>query len=168
MLRATRLYVADDVSWEEMHVVVGLVLGFRLSDMGDSVSDLEGSTASASASASASVLFTQDSTLAPFRWEALSLVPDVADLDDVPLMQRMEQDLPEDEGASDIVMETLAGIELYGRLKLSENAIVQRRILVCKWLYIQGFLNNLFPAVDQYIPNHLSTEYEDFLEGVVY
>mmetsp|Transcript_11200 Transcript_11200/g.24467 ORF Transcript_11200/g.24467 Transcript_11200/m.24467 type:complete len:196 (+) Transcript_11200:76-663(+) len=160
-----------EIGWDEMHVVVGLVLGFRLESTSDgddgSSGGSVGSSEGFSSTVSASVLFSQQAKLSPWRWE-VSLVPDVGDLDDVPLQQRMAADLPEDEGATDIVMESLAGIELYGRLKLSENAEVQRRILVTKWLYIQGFLNNQFPALEQYIPNHMSAEYEDFLAGEVY
>ncbi|KAJ1422457.1 hypothetical protein B484DRAFT_452362 [Ochromonadaceae sp. CCMP2298] len=164
-------FMDGEIGWDEMHVVVGLVLGFRLESTSDgddgSSGGSVGSSEGFSSTVSASVLFSQQAKLSPWRWE-VSLVPDVGDLDDVPLQQRMAADLPEDEGATDIVMESLAGIELYGRLKLSENAEVQRRILVTKWLYIQGFLNNQFPALEQYIPNHMSAEYEDFLAGEVY
>jgi len=108
-------------------------------------------------------IFVQDVDVAPYRWEGLTQVPDVGNLDDVELQRRMAADLPEDEGATDIVMESLAGIEVYSRMKKDDNALIQRRILLAKWLYIQGFLNNNFPLKEKFVPFHLLDDYEDEL-----
>lgn len=61
----------------------------------------------------------------------------------------------------DMVMETVAGIEMYSLLKKSDNIELQRKILIAKWLYIQGFLNNIFPPTERFIPYHLLDEIED-------
>jgi hypothetical protein len=58
-------------------------------------------------------------------------------------------------------MESLVGMELYAELKNSTEPAVQRRVLVAKWVYIQGFLNNDFPAQERYVPAHLQREVED-------
>ena len=49
-----------------------------------------------------------------------------------------QADLPDDEAATDIVLETIAGLEMYQLLKASTDLEVQRRILISKWLYVQG------------------------------
>ena len=55
----------------------------------------------------------------------------------------------------DIVMETLAGLEIYKQMKESPSAEVRRRVLVSKWLYVQGFFNDEFPVKTRFIPGHM-------------
>lgn len=56
----------------------------------------------------------------------------------------------------DVVMETLAGLEMYGLLKASNSAEVRRRVLLCKWLYTLGFFHDEFPHREKFIPTHIA------------
>ena len=60
----------------------------------------------------------------------------------------------------DILMEQIAGIEIYALMKSSGDALHRRRILVAKWLYTQGFLRAQFPATQQFVPAHLLEKLE--------
>jgi hypothetical protein len=130
--------------------------------------------------------FLQQQQLAPLRWEALQRVPCFDDTENAELSVRLAADLPDDAGSVgntrhnssvtflsvesrflltrahvDVVMESLVGMELYGELRRSTDLAVQRRVLIAKWMYIQGFLNSDFPAVERYVPAHLQRELED-------
>lgn len=59
----------------------------------------------------------------------------------------------------DVVMESLAGVELYQVLKTSGDPSTQRKILVTKWMYVHGFLNKDFPLTEKYIPDHLADDF---------
>jgi hypothetical protein len=63
----------------------------------------------------------------------------------------------------EIVIEAIVGLEMFKQMKDSENADTLQRILVAKWMYVQGFLNNEFPVESKFIPNHLlfSNDNED-------
>ena len=59
--------------------------------------------------------------------------------------------------STDIVLESLIGVEQFKRMKANTtDADAQQRILACKWLYVQGFLNNAFPATESFTPAHIA------------
>lgn len=62
----------------------------------------------------------------------------------------------------DAVMETLVGFECYKELKESDDAIVQRQILIARWIFTNGFLNNDFPCNFRYIPDHVAQHLEEY------
>lgn len=39
-------------------------------------------------------------------------------------------------------------------MKASNDRVTQHRILIAKWLYVHGFLNNIFPPEGKFIPFH--------------
>lgn len=57
-------------------------------------------------------------------------------------------------------METLAGQQAYADLKASTDPQIQRRVLISKWMYVHGFLNDRFPPVKRYIPSHVLEKLE--------
>lgn len=61
----------------------------------------------------------------------------------------------------DIVLEALAGLEMYKMMKANADPEVQRRILVGKWLYVHNFLGDTFPSEVRYIPGHLRDRNDD-------
>lgn len=61
----------------------------------------------------------------------------------------------------DLVIETIAGLEAHLAMKASSDPLVQRRVLVAKWLYTQGFLTTDFPALERFVPHHLAEEFEE-------
>lgn len=61
----------------------------------------------------------------------------------------------------DLVIETIAGMEAHLVMKASSDPLVQRRVLVAKWLYTQGFLTTDFPALERFVPHHLVEEFEE-------
>jgi hypothetical protein len=61
----------------------------------------------------------------------------------------------------DIVLEQLAGLEMYAMMKNSEDPEVRRRVLLGKWFYIQGFLNEVFPPTERFVPAHIAASLDD-------
>jgi hypothetical protein len=52
-------------------------------------------------------------------------------------------------------LEQFAGSDIY--LNLLKNSVqpeVQHRLLLAKWLYINGLLHDVFPVQEQFIPGH--------------
>lgn len=96
--------------------------------------------------------------------------------EDAALGNRMEEDFPPDEvtigirihqnqelqhhitlsAIIDSFMETIAGLDGYRLLLKSNDLKVKRRILLCSWLYVIGFLEQEFPATVKFIPGHLN------------
>ena len=58
----------------------------------------------------------------------------------------MLSELPGDDEARDLAIETIIGNEIYKHMKKSSNDDIQKRILLSKWLYSQDFLtSHYFP-----------------------
>lgn len=148
-----RQLVDGDRPIEDAQYAVALCLGFRLDD--DYIDE-----------SPFTINNNQDKIkqvphLAPRGWENLNQIPDFVYLDDVKLQERIEEDLP-DEGSSDIVMESLAGVEMYKIMKRANNPLDNRRILLCKWLYCFGFLtSDAFPFESRFTPGHFDVEDAD-------
>jgi len=132
-----REFLEGDVYWDRMHIAIALVLGFRTHNNEDRV--------------------VHNASLAPHGWESLVSVPSFSDGTDDLVTSRLTEDLPEDVGAMDIMMESVAGIEGYKMLK--KEAItdqdVERRLLVTQWMYVNGFLIDDFPSTISFIPGHV-------------
>jgi len=150
-------FTDGEAGWPEAHVAIALVLGFR-PDASEQVQ-----------------------ALAPVGWGGLKAVPDFSpvtgrlsptlsvarssvnvDVDDAKLFsdcidKRLNADLPEDEKASDTVLEQLAGFEMYQAMKRRQDTCAEsrRRVLLVKWLYILGFLSQDFPPTSRFTPPHL-------------
>lgn len=151
-------FTDEGSGWTEASIAVALVLGFRPNVSG------------------------QDQALAPVGWSGLTAVPDFspgllspvlvvkqAGDDDSKLFsdcvdRRLNADLPEDEKASDTVLEQLAGFEMYQAMKRRQDTCAEsrRRVLLVKWLYILGFLSQDFPPVTRFTPPHLRDDDADF------
>lgn len=54
----------------------------------------------------------------------------------------------------------MVGFEMLKILKRSSNADMKRRLLVGKWLYVRGYLNDKFPHTELFIPGHLEDQYD--------
>lgn len=65
---------------------------------------------------------------------------------------------------ADIIIETLLGLESYRALREHADPADLHRLLICKWIYVQGFLNNDFPATERYVPAHLQDELDHELQ----
>ena len=129
----------EDITWNDVHVVIALVLGFRIDSIDNSCK--------------------QNDDYAPIGWSRLTDIPDFASED--PFMdERLQRDMPDEEEAVDIVVETIIGTEMLKIMKQG-SADIRRRILVSKWLYVHGFLTySDFPIktkIDEY-PQHLSRD----------
>lgn len=74
----TDLYFAGDIAWQDIHVVVGLTLGFRVKNGA----------------------LIQDKTLAPHGWENLDVIPDLTDFAEDFAVSKMQADIPDDEAAT--------------------------------------------------------------------
>lgn len=98
--------------------------------------------------------------VAAFGWEGLSSPPDFSNLADEALAERIERDLPEDSGGVDVIVEAIAGIEMYAQMQRSTDPDTRRRVLVTKWLYIQNFFGD-FPRTRRFIPKHLEYRLEE-------
>jgi hypothetical protein len=111
----------------------------------------------------------QKQSCAAFGWEGLgNCVPDVTNLDDPFIEKRLLCDLPDEEGATDVLLECLVGGEMYKILKASKDPIERRRVVLTKWMYVYNFLADEF--ADRYVPPHykdaLDDEDEDKYEDV--
>ena len=62
---------------------------------------------------------------------------------------------------TDIVMETLAGQDAYRNMKASTDPETQRRVLIAKWMYVHGLLNDQFPPVKRYVPAHMQQKLDE-------
>ena len=62
---------------------------------------------------------------------------------------------------TDIVMETLAGQDAYRIMKASTDPETQRRVLIAKWMYVHGILNDQFPPVKRYVPAHMQQKLDE-------
>ena len=67
-------------------------------------------------------------------------------------------------GVVDTIIETLVGGAQYAYMRNSRDDAVQRRILIAKWLCVQGFLTNDFPVTERYVPVHIQEELEREME----
>lgn len=54
----------------------------------------------------------------------------------------------------DLIIESMLGLEYYNRLKAENDPTIMRRVLVTKWMYILGFLNDVFPPAERFVPFH--------------
>ena len=129
----------NDITWNDVHVVIALVLGFRINSDDNS--------------------YKQNDDYAPIGWSRLTDIPDLS-LEDPYIDERLQRDMPDEEEAVDIVVETIIGTEMLKIMKQG-SASIRRKILVCKWLYVHGFLTySDFPIkakIDEY-PQHLSRD----------
>ena len=93
----------------------------------------------------------------------LDCVPTIIDVDDYSSFLSTvyiinADDLPDNDESTDVVLETLVGLEMYKIAKESPDKEVQRRFLVGKWLYVRGFLSGEFPPKVRFIPGHLNND----------
>lgn len=99
---------------------------------------------------------------AAYGWEGLSnCVPDVTNLDDPFIEKRLLSDIPDEEGATDVLLECLVGVDMYKILKDSQDPIEKRRVAITKWMYVYNFLADEF--AERYVPPHFRdiTDEED-------
>lgn len=61
----------------------------------------------------------------------------------------------------DLIIESLLGLEYYNTLKEANDPATMRRVLITKWMYVQGFLNNVFPPAERFVPFHRLNSLED-------
>lgn len=151
------------VSWDTIQVFVALGMGFRPS--------LECSVAS------------QVDMYTPPAWKNMDRLPNI--FNDNSILQRMEADLPKveasgDEGINDdalgktfpafpftfhtvifmklsvdMVLDAVLGTDEYDKLKQDPDPIIQRKIIISKWIYSAGLLVNLqFPPSTTYALSH--------------
>merc|ERR1719379_1518590 len=82
----------------------------------------------------------QNQEVCPRGWHGLPRIPDlsVTTPENSFIVQKLLDDLPEDEKSTDIIVESMVGLEMYKLTKFSVDPDVQRRYLVGKWLYVQG------------------------------
>lgn len=130
----------DDVTWDDVHVIIALVLGFRVNNIDNS--------------------FKQNNDYAPIGWDDLDNVPDLSHHDSF-IQDRLSRDMPDEEEAVDIVIETIIGAEMLKIMKANAKDNTLRKILISKWLYVHGFLTNTdFPLKSkvQDYPLHLTRD----------
>ena len=105
----------------------------------------------------------QNQEVCPRGWDGLKQIPDlsVTTQENLFIEQKLLNDLPEDEQSTDIIVESMVGLEMYKLTKFSKDPDVQRRYLVGKWLYVQGFLGSEFPLTKAFIPGHMRGDDDD-------
>ena len=153
--KTLRDFLEGELSWKDMHPALALSMGFRVpGDDEQTIGD--------------SKHIYQNQDVCPVGWGGLEDIPDLSltTPDNRFIEQRLLNDLPEDEQSTDIIVETMVGLEMYKLTKFSKDPDVQRRYLVGKWLYVQGFLGSEFPVTEKFIPGHLREDGPE-LEKVV-
>jgi hypothetical protein len=61
-----------------------------------------------------------------------------------------------------LIFEAVAGMEAFANWKKHGDVMHRRKILLVKWLYVQGFFNdNIFPPIERFIPPHMADDMED-------
>jgi len=140
---SSKLKFVGDVGWEEMNLVLALSLGFRVDEEKNVVYHSQ--------------------ALCPYGWSSLEATPNVADLFDQALEYHMHKDLPADDGATDMVLETIVGLFMHEHMKKAKehDMEVRRRVLVARWLYVQGFLSTTFPPRERFVPAHIRNAIDD-------
>jgi len=135
-------FVGDEVGWNEVNAVLALALGFRVVD-------------------ELSVCQLQE--LAPLGWGNLECSPDFSDLLDQKLEYLLCKDLPSDDGATDMFLEAIVGLHMYEQMKKAKekDLEVRRRVLIARWLYVQGFLTTSFPQQERFVPHHIRNSIEN-------
>ena len=141
--RLLQQLLEGEVSLKTLQPVLAICLGFR--------DELDAQ--------SGTISMKQVQALAPLCWENFISAPDLANLLDKSLDERLADDLPEESGGVDIALETLVGLEYYKLIKKSADEDMQRRILVTKWLYAMNFFNE-FPHKRRFTPKHLEFRLE--------
>ena len=138
-------FVDGDEPWSTMHPILALSMGFRVEE-----GDAEGGESDA--------LIRQNTDLSPVGWEGLSRIPDfsVTTMENAFFEQKLQNDLPEEEESTGLIIEMMVGVEMYKQSKKSKDPDVHRRQLIGKWLYAQGFLANQYPPRIRFIPSHLA------------
>ena len=139
-----RNFLEGELCWEDMHPVIALSMGFRISQSDEKSLELKG-------------VIRQNQEVCPRGWDGMQQIPDLSVItpDNSFIEQKLLNDLPEDEQSTDIIVESMVGLEMYKLTKFSKDPDVQRRYLVGKWLYVQGFLGGEFPLTKPFIPGHM-------------
>eukprot|EP01041_Mallomonas_annulata_P001885 gene1885-3655_t len=125
----------EDATWEDAEAAAAVVMGFRA----------EGGTV------------VHKKEFSPYGWDTVYSIPPLSNYKDVTVTQRFEEDLPNEE-AMDILLESVAGVEGFKVLKLQEDEETLRKLLVVKWLYVNGFLIDDFPSSNRFIPGHVDVD----------
>ena len=76
-------------------------------------------------------------------------------------LARMTRDLPENSEATDIIIDSVAGLEMHKVIRQSGNEDDLDRITLVKWLYVYNFLGENFPSIERFIPGHIDLEEDD-------
>ena len=130
-----RDFLDNELELSSIQYIIAIVLGFRVYDKS----------------------VRQDPNVAAYGWDELTSIPYVVDVDNEVITARLRHDIPEEAEATDGMMESLVGIEMYKLYKNDlNNKERQHRILLCKWLYTHGFINEDFPVSTRYVPSELS------------
>ena len=141
--RNDKLTYMGTVSWQEISGVFALLIGYRPIPGG-------------------STRFVHD--LAPPQWIDVD-VPSLTDFDSTFLDHMLAKDLPDDDGENNnLILETVGGLEFSKIMALYAEAgavEMRRKLLLVKWMYVQGFLTNDFPPRERFVPDHLRDEEED-------
>ena len=48
------------------------------------------------------------------------------------------------------------GLEMFQIMKRESNPEFQRKMLLAKWMYVNGFLDDVFPSTERFIPGHVA------------
>ena len=99
---------------------------------------------------------TRDITLGPINWQDFQSIPDLTNPSlRQTILSRMMTDMPDDETSTDIVIDSLAGMEMHKIIKNGKDQNAKDKVLLCKWLYIYDFLGGVFPPKQRFTPWHL-------------
>jgi hypothetical protein len=144
-------FLDREVSWNDMSYTVAIVLGYRMdrAEGSDSYAGIYVDT------------LARREELTPFGWEDLprDRMPTLnEDTARASILARMEADLPENAEATDVIIDSVAGVEYHKILKNSGNVDDLHRIAVCKWLYVHNFLGGNFPHDKRFLPYHMDEE----------
>ena len=144
-----RLTYMGNVTWQEVSGVFALLIGYR---------PTPGETPR--------VVY----ELAPPQWIDVD-VPSLSDFDSTFMDYMLAKDLPDDDEENDLILETIGGLEfskVMARYAEAGAVEVRRKLLLVKWLYVQGFLTNDFPPRERFTPHHLveddETDIDDYWE----
>ena len=118
--------------------VLGLVLGFRVNKI--NINNITNkSNDNIINNDDDDINVQQITNLTPKGWQGLPGIPNLSEKWSDEFTSFMLNELPDDDDANDLVIETIIGTEIYKHMKDSNDEI-KKRIILCKWLYMQGYI----------------------------
>lgn len=159
-------FLDKEQGWLGAEVAFLLTVGYRFvqTETAETDTDHDGGGRGAS---SQGLVIRRQPELTPLGWETLPMELEVeggASFDGArvrSMMDLMKQDLPENGDATNIIIDSIAGVEMHKIMRERGTQDDLDRITLCKWLYVYNFLGETFPGTERFTPGHVDPN-EDY------